>query len=222
MRSLLAWLGLYIQKILTKREMINCQKFNFLLFLTINSVTTAVRELNETSQISLVTHDAKGEIRLVPHVDKAPLPLRIWRLVTSNFLQVENPTHPTALAPERASVYILGQFRTSKWEMNMYWKLRRFAALSFRYKAFQILLLLEISILIIFFNVIRFWCNRLTIPAQIAQVVALSLNEVRVQWSKPTHLIFFLPHMIFFQVENLRMLQKERLLTSKGVEKVHK
>ena len=55
--------GLYIQKILSKREMINCQKFNFLLFLTINSVTTAVRELNETSQISLVTHDAKGEMR---------------------------------------------------------------------------------------------------------------------------------------------------------------
>ena len=25
-------LGLYIQKILTKKEMINCQKFNFLLF----------------------------------------------------------------------------------------------------------------------------------------------------------------------------------------------
>ena len=55
--------GLYIQKILTKREMINCQKFNFLLFLTINSVTTAVRELDGTSQISLVTNDAKGEIR---------------------------------------------------------------------------------------------------------------------------------------------------------------
>ena len=55
--------GLYIQKILNKREMINCQKFNFLLFLTINSVTTAVRELNGTSQISLVTHDAKGEMR---------------------------------------------------------------------------------------------------------------------------------------------------------------
>ena len=55
--------GLYIQKILTKKEMINCQKFNLLLFLTINSVTTAVRELNETSQISLVTHDAKGEMR---------------------------------------------------------------------------------------------------------------------------------------------------------------
>ena len=54
------------------------------------------------------------EIRLVPHVDKAPLPLRILRLVTSNFLPVENPTHPTAHAPERASVYILGQFRTSK------------------------------------------------------------------------------------------------------------
>ena len=43
--------------------MINCQKFNFLLFLTINSVTTEVRELNGTSQISLVTHDAKGEMR---------------------------------------------------------------------------------------------------------------------------------------------------------------
>ena len=55
--------GLYIQKILTKKEMINCQKFNILLFLTLNSVTTAVRELNETSQISLVTHDAKGEMR---------------------------------------------------------------------------------------------------------------------------------------------------------------
>ena len=53
-------------------------------------------------------------LRLVPHVDKAPLPLRILRLVTSNFLPVENPTHPTAHAPERASVYILGQFRTSK------------------------------------------------------------------------------------------------------------
>ena len=57
--------GLYIQKILTKREMINCQKFNFLLFLTINSVTTAVRELNGTSQISLVTHDAKGEMQVI-------------------------------------------------------------------------------------------------------------------------------------------------------------
>ena len=88
--------------------------------------------------------------RLVPHVDKAPLPLRILRLVTSNFLPVENPTHPTAHAPERSSVYILGQFCTSKWEMNMYWKLRRFAALSFRYEAFQILLFLVISILIIF------------------------------------------------------------------------
>ena len=54
---------LYIQIKLTKREMINCQKLNFLLFLTINSVTTVVRELNETSQISLVTHDAKGEMR---------------------------------------------------------------------------------------------------------------------------------------------------------------
>ena len=55
--------GLYIQKLLTKREIINCQIFNFLLFSTINSVTTAVRELNGTSQISLVTHDAKGEMQ---------------------------------------------------------------------------------------------------------------------------------------------------------------
>ena len=38
--------------------MINCQKFNFLQFLTINSVTIGVRELNRTSQISLVTHNA--------------------------------------------------------------------------------------------------------------------------------------------------------------------
>ena len=43
--------------------MINCEKNLLLLFLTINSVTTAVRELNGTSQISLVTHDAKGEMR---------------------------------------------------------------------------------------------------------------------------------------------------------------
>ena len=46
-----------------KREIINCQQFNFLLFLTINSVTTGARELNGTSQISLVTHNAKGEMR---------------------------------------------------------------------------------------------------------------------------------------------------------------
>ena len=55
--------GLYILKISTKRKLINCQKFNFLLFLTINSVTIGVRELNGISQISLVTHDAKGEMR---------------------------------------------------------------------------------------------------------------------------------------------------------------
>ena len=60
------------------------------------------------------------------------------------------------------------------------------------------------------------------ITAQIAQMVTLLFNEGRVQRLNPTYLIFFLPHMVFFQVENLRMLQKERLLTSKGVEKVHK
>ena len=54
--------GLYIQKILTKREMSLYQKFNFLLFLTINYVTTGVRELNGTNQMSLVTHNAKGDL----------------------------------------------------------------------------------------------------------------------------------------------------------------
>ena len=43
--------------------MINYQKFNCFAILTINSVTNGVRELNGTSQISLVTHDAKGEMR---------------------------------------------------------------------------------------------------------------------------------------------------------------
>ena len=55
--------GLYIQEILTKREMINCQKFNFLLFLTMTSLTTGVRELNRTIPMSLVSHNAKGEMR---------------------------------------------------------------------------------------------------------------------------------------------------------------
>ena len=55
--------GLYIQNILAKWEMINYQKFNFFAILTINFVTIGVRELNGTSQISLVTHDAKGEMR---------------------------------------------------------------------------------------------------------------------------------------------------------------
>ena len=51
------------QKILTTREMINCQKFKLFAILTINSVTTGVRELNGPGQISLVTHNAKGEMR---------------------------------------------------------------------------------------------------------------------------------------------------------------
>ena len=41
--------------------MINRQKFKNLLFLTINSVTTGVRELNGIRQMSLVTTNAKGE-----------------------------------------------------------------------------------------------------------------------------------------------------------------
>ena len=35
----------------------------YLFLFTLNSVTTGVRELNGTSEISLVTHDAKGEMR---------------------------------------------------------------------------------------------------------------------------------------------------------------
>ena len=41
------------------------------------------------------------QYRLVPLVHKALLPLRILRLVTSIELQVENPTHATAHAPEK-------------------------------------------------------------------------------------------------------------------------
>ena len=63
MQSPLAWLRALPQKILTKREIINCQKINFLLCLTMNSVTTGVRELKGTSQMSLLTHNAKGEMR---------------------------------------------------------------------------------------------------------------------------------------------------------------
>ena len=51
------------QGLLTKKEMINFKKIIFLLFLTINSVTTGVRELNGTSQMSLVTYNAKDEMR---------------------------------------------------------------------------------------------------------------------------------------------------------------
>ena len=49
--------GLYIQKILTNREMVNFQKLDFLRFLTANSVTTGAQELNRTSVISLATHN---------------------------------------------------------------------------------------------------------------------------------------------------------------------
>ena len=38
-------------------------QIDFLQFLTINSVTTGARDLNGTSQISLATHDAKGDMR---------------------------------------------------------------------------------------------------------------------------------------------------------------
>ena len=54
----------YIQKILTNREMVNFQKLDFFRFLTINSVTIGVRELNGTIQISLSTHNSKREMRV--------------------------------------------------------------------------------------------------------------------------------------------------------------
>ena len=88
----------------------------FIIKVTVKALSSLCMHLVTTGTLLC----ALKKVRLVPHVDKAPLPLRIRRLVTSNFLQVENPTHPTAHAPERASVYILGQFRTPKREMNMY------------------------------------------------------------------------------------------------------
>ena len=42
--------GLYIQKILTNREMVNFQKLDFLRFLTTNSFITGAHELNETQR----------------------------------------------------------------------------------------------------------------------------------------------------------------------------
>ena len=51
--------------------------------------------------------------RLVPLVDKALLPLRIQRLVTSIYLQVENPTHATAHAPENIFQHKLQIFSVS-------------------------------------------------------------------------------------------------------------
>ena len=56
-------LGLYIQKLLTNKEMVNFQKLDFLRFLTANAVTTGARELNWTSVISLATHNSKREMR---------------------------------------------------------------------------------------------------------------------------------------------------------------
>ena len=92
MRLLLAWLKGYIQKILTKREMINCQKFNLLLFLTINSVTTGVRELNGTCQISLVTHDAKG--RNARDLDEVSSGLaRMWKWTATWAKPTHTHTH---------------------------------------------------------------------------------------------------------------------------------
>ena len=55
--------------------MINCQKFNFLLILTISSVAVGARELNGTSQISLATRNARhldevssGLARMLPDI----------------------------------------------------------------------------------------------------------------------------------------------------------
>ena len=48
---------------MTKRKMVNCQKFDILLFLTINYVNTGAQELNGTSLMSLATHNATSEMR---------------------------------------------------------------------------------------------------------------------------------------------------------------
>ena len=53
---------LYIRKILTNREMENFLKLDFLLIFSVNCVTTGARELNETSQVSLATHNSKREM----------------------------------------------------------------------------------------------------------------------------------------------------------------
>ena len=87
--------GLYIQKILTKREMINCQNFNFLLIF-INSVTTAVREFNVTIQFSLVTHNAKG--RNARDLDEVPSGLA--KMPTSVLMVTTNITKLTIFERE--------------------------------------------------------------------------------------------------------------------------
>ena len=78
--------GLYIQKILTKREMINFQKLDFLRFLTTISVTTGARELNGTSVISLVTHNSKREMRDLDEVSSGLV--RIVRILNSDAVRV--------------------------------------------------------------------------------------------------------------------------------------
>ena len=96
--------GLYIHKILTKREMVNCQKINFWLFLTINSVITAVRELNGASQISLVTHDAKGEMREIEmryrQVSRECLVVYLYNILLAQRSCVSKNNSPTKQLPE--------------------------------------------------------------------------------------------------------------------------
>ena len=54
--------GPYTRKKLTNREMEDFLKLDFLLIFSANCVTTGARELNETSQISLATHNSKREM----------------------------------------------------------------------------------------------------------------------------------------------------------------
>ena len=63
--------GLYIQKILNKREMVNFQKLDFLRFLTTNSLTAGARELNGISVISLATNNSKREVRDLDEVSSS-------------------------------------------------------------------------------------------------------------------------------------------------------
>ena len=69
--------------------MSNCQKFNFLPFLTLNSVTTRVRDLNGTNQISLVTHDAKGEMREI-EMRYRQVSRECWPILMLRVRQVQN------------------------------------------------------------------------------------------------------------------------------------
>ena len=104
--------------------------------------------------------------------------------------------------------------------MNMYWKLRRFAALSFRYKAFQTLLLLVISILIIFLMALDFdvWHDSICPNSASGSAFALRGKGLEIESHSPD---FFSSAYVIFSSREPAHAPEKRLLTSKGVEKVH-